>query len=905
MPPEDTSNTPSFLKEFKKLEAGEGLVKRIEKAFAMVNVQLAKMAQQETKINEAMGEQEGYLKKREKLLATQRENHKSILETLMEEEEVAKQRIMAEEKALSDKLTALFAEQTAAEELYTTKQKSKQITEEDLKERLRVVASKKEEVKELYRQLGAQRELLNLTKEEKDALVEVVSQREKANKLLQGELNSAGKFVGMMGSFVGIGKSFHDTMIGGAVSMISSVGTLALDTKKWFDSFPEGESKVKAVGTALAGAGKKALDMVGGLVATRTQEYLVALDRLTATVFRNTGATDEMAASVIRSSNALRAQGLDIKNAGPAFEGLLNNTVMFRTASASARESMVEFTATMAQAGVSVADTTEIMNTLNIVMGQTGEQAEDTIADLTGYFQGLNISVTKGMQDFKAASSVIAVYGDKMTDEFKALEAQAAATGLSMGSLLGLAAQFDTFASAADAVGRLNGILGGPYLNSLDMVYKTESERNRAVLESVANAGIQFDQLSRYEQKSLAASVGISNMSEAAAFFGQSLGGFDAAQEKAEANKKAQEDMAEMAKKATTMFENLQNAVISLAVSMSPLIEAFRAVIDFLAAEPWVGMAILSLAIGVKLVLAFGAWQTATASQNVQLGILNALQAKTATGAGGTAVAMGAQAGATGVATAATGALTTSFIGFNIATGGIILAVGGLVYVLMKLIGQFTRDDVGSTFMDVIGKTFPAALNAVKSAALAIISPLSFVADVVGSIIGKFKDTSVGSTLMDVIGDKMPKALSSIAEQANAAAPKLKIVGDVSYEAGKGMADVEMASGGAGAPGEDGAPGGVHKLLATSTKIESSHVERVRQIVQAANEYSAASAGAGAFTGMGDLLQAVTGLSDATTTAATTSNKRPVIIHVEGNMLRGFIEGYDAKADKEMKWGVS
>ena len=55
---------------------------------------------------------------------------------------------------------------------------------------------------------------------------------------------------------------------------------------------------------------------------------------------------------------------------------------------------------------------------------------------------------------------------------------------LGIGDLITIAAQFDTFEKSASAVGRLNAMLGGPFLNSVQMVYATESERNRAILES-------------------------------------------------------------------------------------------------------------------------------------------------------------------------------------------------------------------------------------------------------------------------------------------------------------------------------------------------------------------------------------------------------------------------------------
>ena len=92
---------------------------------------------------------------------------------------------------------------------------------------------------------------------------------------------------------------------------------------------------------------------------------------------------------------------------------------------------------------------------------------------------------------------------------FEGLQKQAKVTGLSVDQLLGLVGEkFDTFEGAGQAVGKLNAILGGPYLNSIDMLNSTEEQRLEMIKAAIDASGVQFDQLNRFEQKAFASALG-------------------------------------------------------------------------------------------------------------------------------------------------------------------------------------------------------------------------------------------------------------------------------------------------------------------------------------------------------------------------------------------------------------
>jgi hypothetical protein len=82
---------------------------------------------------------------------------------------------------------------------------------------------------------------------------------------------------------------------------------------------------------------------------------------------------------------------------------------------------------------------------------------------------------------------------------------------MDVGSLTGIVGeQLDTFEGAANAAGDLNAMLGGPFLNSVELLNATESERVMMLKDTLDLQGRSFDEMSRFERKGIAKSLGMS-----------------------------------------------------------------------------------------------------------------------------------------------------------------------------------------------------------------------------------------------------------------------------------------------------------------------------------------------------------------------------------------------------------
>jgi len=113
-------------------------------------------------------------------------------------------------------------------------------------------------------------------------------------------------------------------------------------------------------------------------------------------------------------------------------------------------------------------------------------------------------------KDFGGAMNTLAAYSlPKAREIFKKLSATVAETGMEMSDLLGIAAKFDDIDAAAESVGELNAMMGGPYLNTLDLVNANEIERIELLKEAMDQTGKNFNQQDRFMQKAIAQQLGV------------------------------------------------------------------------------------------------------------------------------------------------------------------------------------------------------------------------------------------------------------------------------------------------------------------------------------------------------------------------------------------------------------
>jgi len=358
---------------------------------------------------------------------------------------------------------------------------------------------------------------------------------------------------------------------------------------------------------------KNPMNIMTGLIDTaevKTMELAIAQDQAVVNFRKSTGASGEFDDNIRGLERGLFTAGVSAAEAGESIQTLFLNVTDFTEMSENQQKELAENVAVLNELGVSAQTSAKNIQFATKVLGMSTKQAAGLQRELFTFAQDLGVSVDQIASDFETMGPLIAALGDNGVDAFRKLEVQAKNTGLAMADLLALTKKFDTFDGAADSVGKLNALLGGPYLNTLELVAETDpSKRFEILKERVDMAGKSFDDMEYYERKALATAIGLNEQQLALMMRGD----IDLIREP----KKSQEDMAELAKQTAqfnTILEELGQVMRGLAVELGPLISLFKTGIQMLSfIIHYLDVAIVAM-VSYRAVTALGTFATKIAT---------------------------------------------------------------------------------------------------------------------------------------------------------------------------------------------------------------------------------------------------------------------------------------------------
>lgn len=299
---------------------------------------------------------------------------------------------------------------------------------------------------------------------------------------------------------------------------------------------------------------------------------------------------------------------------------LINSFSSFTNLSKNVQGQLSSTAAKMDVLGISASETGQIFNILTKSLGVSADMADDAMQTMAKTAIGIGVAPQKMAKDFSSAMTSLAANGKKAQDVFFALAKQSKALGVEVSTLLSVAEGFDTFESAAEKTGKLNSILGGNYLNSLELVMANEEERIRMIKQGFDLSGRQFQDLDRATQKSIALSLGFKNAAEASAILGTSTSEMTAEMEKAEASQKAMDEAmttaASITKQLQTLFNTLAPVLNKIAIFIKDLVIGFSKFNDALGGAPVIIIAVIAImgALGSVAIMVAGAFASAMTS---------------------------------------------------------------------------------------------------------------------------------------------------------------------------------------------------------------------------------------------------------------------------------------------------
>jgi len=290
-----------------------------------------------------------------------------------------------------------------------------------------------------------------------------------------------------------------------------------------------------------------------------------ALDQLGASFRRNTGlvldsdlAMKKFTDRIIESARNQVALGVTTKDMGTAYAKMMEDSRTFGLLMADNTEAsemqvkiLAEHAAKAEKMGISLKTTASVVELVGKAYREQDLAMETSriSEEMINLARATGQTVDKVGQDAVKAFDKLAVYSlPQATKIFKELSVTASQTGISVDELLKGVAKFDDMEKAAESVGDLNAMLGGPYLNTLDLVNATEEERIAMIREAVEASGESFDEMDRFKQKAIAAEMGLSAQ-QAKAYFGVSQAAIDTATAGVDQNKSTMKDLQDAAEK--------------------------------------------------------------------------------------------------------------------------------------------------------------------------------------------------------------------------------------------------------------------------------------------------------------------------------------------------------------------
>ena len=273
-------------------------------------------------------------------------------------------------------------------------------------------------------------------------------------------------------------------------------------------------------------------------------EAATSIDDLRANLQRATGEGEKYTKMTIGLQAQMEKMGVSIEEAKTAFESFYNDFSRFTLLSPDARNELAAQATAFTKLGISISETVKNFGIYMQGLGMAKGEAEKAGNELAKFALAINVAPKQMVMSFQTAMPVLAAHGKAGIKVFEGLAIQAKASGISVQKLLDIAGKFDTFESAATAAGNLNAMLGGPLLNSIDLLVASEDERIDMIRQSIEMSGRSFIAMNKFEKQSIAGALGIQDMTIAMRLFGTEQATWEEVQKNADPALVAQQNLA-------------------------------------------------------------------------------------------------------------------------------------------------------------------------------------------------------------------------------------------------------------------------------------------------------------------------------------------------------------------------
>ena len=204
--------------------------------------------------------------------------------------------------------------------------------------------------------------------------------------------------------------------------------------------------------------------------------------------------------------------GISTTEMAQSYATLQSSLSGFGVMAESERMRLGELGAQFTKVGVSGADFAGTLQTMTRGFGMSTRSATRMQTEAMELAQTLGKDVGQVLSEMNQALPQLASYGEDAVDMFFDLEKQSQRTGLAVGDLIGIAANYRTFDSAAEAAGNLNAVLGTQLFSTMGLL-ESQLEGPEAVIEYMSenlSASIgDWNSLNTFQKDAVANAAGM------------------------------------------------------------------------------------------------------------------------------------------------------------------------------------------------------------------------------------------------------------------------------------------------------------------------------------------------------------------------------------------------------------
>ena len=300
------------------------------------------------------------------------------------------------------------------------------------------------------------------------------------------------------------------------------VDKLDEQNQKMQESIDHAKDFVSSLAGGLASIGG---NILGGFIGA-IKDAIFQIDEMETSMMRATGMSRDLAQTFSDGSDAVSKYWVSTEQYGDAVNSLWRTSTEFSMMQPEMQMRLAETTSVLSTLGVSADDMAAGFQSAIKIMGQTADQADQTLLSMSALARDLGVPIDQMMANFNEMMPQLAALGPTAGDSFREMARVSKITGLELNKLLNMTKKFDTFEGAAESVGQINAALGGNFVNAMDMMMTTDPvERFEMLRGALDDAGLSFDEMSYYQRQFMAESMGLDSVADLAAMMSGDMSG--------------------------------------------------------------------------------------------------------------------------------------------------------------------------------------------------------------------------------------------------------------------------------------------------------------------------------------------------------------------------------------------